>query len=136
MVMFAREQERRALPGEVLLERLRLAVELRGQLRVAGFLDELERGEEVVGTALERAPQLDFRPEAVRLAEYLLGTALVVPETGFAGQRFEFGSPRVLRPEVKDAPRSTGSAPPDPERWTRPLRCGPEDPGAGSDGAR
>ena len=50
--------------------------------------------------------------QAVGLAQDLLRGALVVPEPGFLGQRVELGDARFLGLEVKDAPRSTGSARP------------------------
>jgi hypothetical protein len=104
------EQQGRPLPGEIGLESRRLAVELRGQLGVAGLLDELEGREEVVGAALEAAPKLDLGTEIACLAKDLLRAALVVPEAGFGRQRLELRGARFFRPEVKDAPRSTGSA--------------------------
>jgi hypothetical protein len=121
LVILAGKQERRPFALEVLLEVGRRPVELSGQLRVAGLLDELERGEQVVDARLEAAPQLDLGTEAVRLAEDLLGGSLVVPEAGFERQRVELGDAPFLRPEVKDAPRSTGSDPPGREQWKRPL---------------
>src|SRR6185369_10144179 len=136
LVVLAGEQERRPLATEVRLEGRDLAIELGGQLGVAGFLDELERREEVVGAGLEAPPQVDLRAEAVGLAEDLLGSALVVPEPGLAGQRLQLGDAAFLGLEVKDAPRSTESARPGREPWTRPLSCEPGGPAAGSDGAR
>jgi hypothetical protein len=126
VIVLAGEEQRRSLPGEVLLEGRRLAVELRGQLSIGRLLDELESGEEVVGPLLETSPQLDFRTKAIRLAQDLLSRSLVVPESGFARQRLELLGARVLRPEVKGAPRSTGPAPPGREWWTRPLVPGLE----------
>jgi hypothetical protein len=108
--VLAGEEQGRPLPREVGLEGRRLAVELRGQLGVAGFLDELEGREEVVGAALEAAPELDLGTEIACFAKDLLGAALVVPEPRFGRQRLELRGARVFRPEVKDAPRSTGSA--------------------------
>jgi hypothetical protein len=136
LVVLAREQEGGPLAPEVRLEGGDLAVELGGQLDVAGFLDELEGRQEIIDAALEAAPQLDLRAQAVGLAEDLLGGPLVVPEAGLAGQRLELGDAAFLRREVKDAPRSTESARPGRERWRRPLSCEPGGPGAGSDGAR
>jgi hypothetical protein len=46
--VLAGEQERRSLPIEVLLELGRRPLQLRGQLLVARFLDELERRQEIV----------------------------------------------------------------------------------------
>jgi hypothetical protein len=134
--VLAGEQEGGALPLEVLLELGGRSVELRRQLGVAGLLDELERRKQVVDARLEAAPELDVGAEAVGLAQDLLRRSLVVPEPGFAGQRLELGDSLFLGREVKDAPRSTGSARPGPEPWMRPLSCGPGGPGAGSGGAR
>jgi hypothetical protein len=122
--VFPREQERGPLPIEVPFELGRRPVELGRQLVVAGLLDQLEGREEIVDPRLEAAPQLDLGPKAVGLAQDLLGAALVVPEAGLAGQRLELGDTRFLGLEVKDAPRSTESAPPGRERWTRPLVAG------------
>src|SRR6185369_5860356 len=116
LVVLAGEQERRPLATEVRLEGRDLAIELGGQLGVAGFLDELERREDV-GAGLEAPPQVDLRAEAVGLAEDLLGGALVVPEPGLAGQRLQLGDAAFLGLEVKDAPRSTESARPGREPW-------------------
>jgi hypothetical protein len=124
--VLAGEQERGALPVEILLQVGRRPVELGGQLVVAGLLDQLEGCEEVVDARLEATPELDLGPEGVGLAQDLLRAALIVPEAGFAGQRLELGDTRFLRLEVKDAPRSTESAPPGRERWTRPLIPGLE----------
>jgi hypothetical protein len=134
--VLAREQQCGPFPIEVLLELRRRPIQLGGQLLVARLLDELERGQQIVDARLEAAPQLDLGAEAVGLAERLLGAALIVPEPGLAGQGLELGDARFLGLEVKDAPRSTGSARPGREWWRRPLSCGPEGPGAGSDGAR
>src|SRR5262245_15993854 len=121
LVVLPGEQQRRPLALEVLLEFGRRPVELGSQLRVAGFLDELERGQQVVDAGLDAAPELDLGTEAVGLAEDLLGGSLVVPEPGFERQRVELGDAPFLGPEVKDAPRSTGSDPPGREPWRRPL---------------
>jgi hypothetical protein len=110
LVVLTGEEQGRPLPGEIGLEGRRPAVELRGQLGVAGLLDELEGREEVVGAALEAAPKLDLGTEIACLAKDLLRAALVVPEPGFGCQRLELRGARLFRPEVKDAPRSTGSA--------------------------
>jgi len=136
LVVLPGEEESGALPVEVLLELGRGPVQLRGQLRIAGFLDQLERRKKIVDARLEAAPQIDLGAQAIGLAKDLLGPPLVVPEPGLAGQRLELGDALFFRLEVKDAPRSTGSARPGREPWTRPLSCGPGGPGAGSDGAR
>ena len=80
MIVLAVEEKGRSLAGEVRFERRGLAVELGGQLRVAGFLDEFKGGEEIVRARFETAPQLDLGSEAAGLAEDLLGPTLVVPE--------------------------------------------------------
>jgi hypothetical protein len=121
MIVFTREQERGPLPAEISVKARRLGVELRRQLRIGRFLDELEGREQVVGPTFEIAPQLDLRSEGARLAENLLGRPLVVPEPGLCRQPLEMRGARLFRPEVKDAPRSTGSAPRDPGLWTSPL---------------
>ena len=136
LVVLAREEERGPLALEIPVELGGAAVELRGQLFVTGFLDELERREQIVDAGLEAAPELDLGTEAVGLTEHLLGGSLVVPEAGLERQRLELADAAFLRPEVKDAPRSTGSDPPGRERWRRPLSSGPGGPGGGSDGAR
>jgi hypothetical protein len=112
VIVLAREEERRPFAGEILFQGGRLAIELCGQLRISRLLDKLEIREEVVDAGLEAPPQLDLGAEAARLAEDFLGAALVIPEAGFGRQRLELRGARFLRPEVKDAPRSTGSAPP------------------------
>src|SRR5206468_5525941 len=80
LVVLAGEQERRPLPGEVAFEGGSGPIELRRQLVVTGFLDELERREEIVDPGLEPPPELDLRSEGIGLAEDLLGRPLVVPE--------------------------------------------------------
>jgi hypothetical protein len=54
--VLAGEQECRSLPIEVLLELRRRPFQLRGQLLVARFLDELERRQEIVDARLETTP--------------------------------------------------------------------------------
>jgi hypothetical protein len=58
LVVFAGEEELGPLPGEVPFERGGLAVELRGQLGITGFLDELEGGQDVLGARVKAAPEL------------------------------------------------------------------------------
>jgi hypothetical protein len=87
VIVLAVEQEGRSLAGEVRFERRGLAVELGGQLRVTGFLDKFEGGEEVVRARFETAPQFDLGSQAAGLAEDLLGSALVVPEPGLCRLR-------------------------------------------------
>jgi hypothetical protein len=58
--MLAGEQELRPLTEEVSLECRLVPSQLRGQLLVAGLLDQLERRQEVVGAGFEVPPQLDL----------------------------------------------------------------------------
>jgi hypothetical protein len=87
VIVLAVEEERGSFPGEVRLEGGRLAVQLGGQLRVAGFLDQLEGREEIVRPGFEAAPQLDLGSQAAGLAEDFLGGPLVIPEPGLGGLR-------------------------------------------------
>jgi hypothetical protein len=87
VVVLAREQERRSLAPEVGLEGGRLLVQLGSQFGIAGLLDELEDGEEVVRPRFQAAPELDLGSQAAGLAEDLLRAALVVPESGLCCQR-------------------------------------------------
>jgi hypothetical protein len=119
-VVLAREQQRRPLPREVLLECGGVALELRLKLRIGGFGEQLDRRLEIGRACLEAAPQVDLGSQAIRLAEDLLGAALVVPEAGLEGQRVELRDAIGLRVEVKAAPRSTGSDRPGRGRRTRP----------------
>ena len=121
MIVLTVEEEGRSFATEVRLEGGRFAVELGGQLRVAGFLDELEGGEEVRRAGFEAPPQLDLGPQTAGLAEDLLGYPLVIPEAGLCRLRLQLRGARFLRPEVKDAPRSTESARPGREPRRRPL---------------
>jgi hypothetical protein len=120
VVVLAREQQLRALPIEVPLEGIALAVALGGELGIAGFLDELAQGLEFVRACLEAGPQLDLGAQPVCLAQDLLGGPLVVPESGRAGQAFELAEAPLSFGEIKDAPRSPGSARPGRGRRRRP----------------
>jgi hypothetical protein len=95
-VVLAREEEGGPLPLEVGGERRPGLFELCRQLRIGGFLDELERREEVVGPPFEAGPQLDLGPQAVRFTEDLLRRSLVVPEAGLGRQRLELRGAPVL----------------------------------------
>jgi hypothetical protein len=90
-VVLAGEQEGGPLPLERLAEGVRLAIELRSELGVIAFGEQVEDRGEVVRALLEVAPRGELRAVAVRLAENLLRGALVVPEPGFLGARFERG---------------------------------------------
>ena len=121
---------------EVLLEAGGVAVQLGFEFRIGTLIEEFERSLQVLGATREGAPGGDLLAQAVGLAQDLLGAALVVPEPGFLGQCLEFGDSGVLRLEVKDAPRSTGSVRSGRGWWTRPPSSGPADPGAGWGAAR
>jgi hypothetical protein len=95
-VVLAREEELGALPLEVLFECCRLAVELRGQLGIGRFLDELQGGQQVLGPAVETTPQLDLRSETIGVTKDPLGCPLVVPEAGGARLRLQLGDPLLL----------------------------------------
>jgi hypothetical protein len=81
VVVLAREQELRALPGEVALQGLDTAVDLRLELGVARLLAELQRGLEVIGAGEEGGPEVDLGAEAVGLAQDVLRRAAVGPES-------------------------------------------------------
>ena len=136
VVVLAGEQERGPLAAEVGLEGGGVAVELGLQVGVGRLGEQLDGRLEVGGTGQQVVPGVELGAQAVGLAKDLLGAALVVPEAGLLGQRLELADALLLRPEVKDAPRSTGSVQPGRERWTRPPSCGPGDPGAGAAAAR
>ena len=72
-----------------------------------------EEFEQVVDPLLDAAPEGELVAQALGLAEHGLGEARIVPEGGFGAALVERRQARFLGPEVKDAPRSTGSAPPD-----------------------
>jgi hypothetical protein len=110
--VLAREQQGRALAGEVGLERGGVALELGLELGVGRLRKELDRGLEVGRARLEAPPRVDLGAQAVGLAEDLLGGSLVVPEAGLEGQGVELSDAFLLRAEVKGAPRSTGSVRP------------------------
>jgi hypothetical protein len=134
--MFAGEQQRGPLAGEVALERGCIAVQFGLELRVGRLRQQIDGSFEVGGARRQGTPQVDLGAQAVGFAEDLLGVALVVPEAGLEGQRVERGDAGLFRLEVKGAPRSTGSVRPGRGRRLRPPSCGPGDPGAGSGAAR
>ena len=113
-VVVAGEQQQRPLPREVLLQRRDVTVQLGLELRVRGIGEQrrqlLDRGR----ACLEPAPGFDLVAETLGLLQDGLCRALVVPEAGFLRPGVELGDPRLGGPEVKDAPRSTGSARRDP----------------------
>ncbi len=136
VVVLAGEQQGGPFADDVLLERGRVTGQLGFEFGVRSLVEQLEGRLEVLGAGGERSPRVDLIAQAVGLAQDLLGPALVVPEPGFLGQRLEFGDAGVLCLEVKDAPRSTGSARSGRGWWTHPPSSGPADPGAGWGAAR
>jgi hypothetical protein len=64
-----------------------LLLELAAELRIPGFLNELERREDVVGPPLQVSPKPDLIAERAGLAEHLLGRSLVVPESRCVRER-------------------------------------------------
>ncbi len=134
--MLAAEQEQGPLALVLGCDRGEVAVELGLELGVARLLDERNQLDEIVSTTSKVAPRGELGAEIVGLAEDALGCALIVPEPWRGRLRIQLGKPALLGVEVKDAPRSTGSAPRDPGwRW-RPPSSGPGDPGAGAAAAR
>jgi hypothetical protein len=109
---------------EVAIEVLRRLVRLGLELGIARLLGELDRRFEVIGAREEPRPELDVGPDAVGLAQDVLCGPAVVPESRLRRARVELGQARLLAREVKDAPRSTGSAPPGRGRGQRPLVLG------------
>jgi hypothetical protein len=121
LVVFAAEEEGRALSIEVGLERFGIAGQLGFELRVGRVLEEVDQLVERGGPGFELAPGVDLGPQPVRFTEDLLGRPAVVPEAWSEGQLIEFGEPCFLDAEVKDAPTSTGSAPSRPAARQLPL---------------
>jgi len=126
LIVLAVEEQLRPLAGEVAFEGRALSVELGAQLGIIGLLEELGGRLEVGDSGQQAGPQLDLGAEAIGLAKDLLGGALIVPEPGFAGQRLQLGEASLSCRKVKDAPRSTGSAPPGRGRLQRPSVSGLE----------
>jgi hypothetical protein len=120
-VVLAGEQEERALALEVRAQRLGLAVDVGLGLGVGRLGEQFDQLLDVGDALLERAPELDLLAQALGLADDLLRGALVVPEPGLDDARVELRDAGLLGGEVKDAPRSTGSAPPGPGWPSRPL---------------
>ena len=114
LVVLPAEQECRPLALEVELDGRRVPVEIGLHLRIGRILEELGELTQRGGPGFELAPRLDLGAQPVGLAQDLLGGVAVVPETRDEGQLVELGEPCFLDVEVKDAPRSTGSAPSGP----------------------
>jgi hypothetical protein len=119
-VVVAGEQEERSLALELPPEQVRLALDVGRRLGVRRLLEEVDELDQVGGSLLERAPEGDLLAQALGLADDLLGSSLVVPEPGLDRPSIELRYAFVLGSEVKDAPRSTGSAPPGPGSLRRP----------------
>ena len=122
LVVLTGEQELGALAKEIAFEVLDRAVDLVLQLGIARLLGELQRRLEVVRSGKEARPELDLGPEAVGLAQDALRATGVVPEARLGSALVECGQPFLFAGKVKDAPRSTGSAPPGPGRVRRPPK--------------
>jgi hypothetical protein len=120
-VVLAGEQQLRALAGELGVELLGRAVGLGLELGVTRLLGKLDRGLEVGGTRQQAVPQLEVVTQPVGLAQDVLCAPAVVPEARLRRARVELGQSNLLAGEVKDAPRSSGSAPPGRGRARRPL---------------
>jgi hypothetical protein len=60
LVVLAREQQRRPLAQEVLLERGEVALELGFEIGVGRFVEQLDCGQQVVGPDQQGAPRGDF----------------------------------------------------------------------------
>jgi hypothetical protein len=89
MVVLTRKEQGGTLAGEVSFERGRLALELGGQFGIGRLLDELQRCQEVIGSALQTSPQLELGTEPAGLAKDPLSAPLIVPEAGLGGQRLQ-----------------------------------------------
>jgi hypothetical protein len=113
-VVFAAEQQQRALAFEVLRERRDIPLEVGLELRIGGLGQELGQLLDGSGPSLEAAPRLDLISEALRFLQDGLGGSLIVPETGDPGLGVQLGEAPLGGLEVKDAPTSTGSARRDP----------------------
>src|SRR6185369_7156040 len=120
LVVLAVEQELGPLAVEVALEVVDRPVDLRRELLVARLLGELDGGLEIIRAGHQARPQVDVAAKAVGLAQDVLRGAAVVPEARLRGARLELGQALLLAGEVKDAPRSIGSAPPGRGRAPRP----------------
>jgi hypothetical protein len=88
-VVLAREEERGALPPEVGFEAGGVAIQLGLELCVGCLVEQLDRGQEVVGATEQALPQGELVTERIRLAQDLLGAPLVVPEPGLLGERVQ-----------------------------------------------
>ena len=136
LVVLAGKEEGRPLALEGDAQRLGIAVDLGEHLGVVGLGGHVGELLEACRPRVQVAPQGQLALEPVGLAQDPLGAALVVPESGDADQPVELRDACFLRGEVKDAPRSRGSARQDRAGRTDPSRLGLARPGGGSAGAR
>jgi hypothetical protein len=121
VVVLAGEQQLGSLAGELGLEVLGLPIGFRLELRIAGLGGQLDRGLEVRCTREQPVPELEIGAQAVGLAQDILCRPTVVPEARLRRARVELGQSSLFAGEVKDAPRSIGSAPAGRGRARRPL---------------
>jgi hypothetical protein len=89
LVVFTGEQESGALALEGATQRVGLAIQLRGEVRVVVLREQIEDRDQIRGARFEVAPRGDLGAEAVSLAKDLLGGALVVPESWFLRLRVQ-----------------------------------------------
>ena len=98
---------------EQLLEICGFAVDIGLGLRIRVRVEQAEQLDEIGRSLLEAPPERDLVTQALGLSQDGLGSALVIPERRIGRSRVQSGQSLVFGPEVKDAPTSTGSAPPD-----------------------
>jgi hypothetical protein len=110
-VVVAREEEEGPFPLERPADLVRLLLEVGLGLGIGRLLEEGDELLEIVGALLEAAPERYLVAQALGFAEDGLGRPLVLPEVRLGPTGIERREALFLGPEVKDAPRSTGSAP-------------------------
>jgi hypothetical protein len=113
-VVLAGEEEEGSFPLERPANLVRLLLQVGLGLGVRGIFEEGDELDEIVGTLLQASPEGYLVAQPLGFAKDALGRALVLPEIGFGPAGVERREAFLLGPEVKDAPRSTGSAPPGP----------------------
>jgi hypothetical protein len=126
VVIVAREQQGGSLPLEVRGQEIGILGQLRGELRIARFVDELEERLEFLRPGQDALPEQNLILKTVSLTQNPLGLPPVFPESGVERQGLEFRDPVLLRGKVKDAPRSSESAPRGPGPQPRPSGPDPE----------
>ena len=110
VVVFAAEQQVSPSHGILGLEVARLAGNVVEDALVGLFLGEVEELERGLCPRLEVAPEGQLLSQTLGLAQDSLGGALIVPESGHTYLGVETREAALLGGEVKDAPRSPGSA--------------------------